>query len=53
MSKRGAEVYHKKDLVVLYKIVWQALNANGQAIERVNVERFFLFYNTINFYEKV
>ncbi len=58
VSKRRTEVYHKMGLVVSYKTIWQALNANRQAVlrllcERVNVERFFLSYNNINFYKKV
>ena len=58
VSKKGTKVYHKMSLIVLYKIVQQALNANGQAIlrllcEKVNVERFFLSYDNMNFYEKV
>ncbi len=58
VSKRGTEVYHKMCLVVSYKTVRQALNANGQAVlrflyKRVNVERFFLSYDNMNFYKKV
>ena len=58
VSKKRTEVYYKMGLVVLYKTVWQALNANGQAIlrlfcKRVNVKQFFLFYNNMNFYKKV
>ncbi len=58
VSKRGTEVYHKMGLVVSYETVRRALNANGQAVlrllrERVNVERFFLSYDNMNFYEKV
>ena len=52
------EVHYKMSLMVLYKIVWQALNVNEQAIlgmlcKRVNVERFFLSYDNMNFYKKV
>ncbi len=58
VSKRGTEIYHKMGLVVSYKIVRRALNANGQAVlrllrKKVNIERFFLFYDNMNFYEKV
>ena len=45
-------------LIVLYKTVWQALNANRQAVlrmlyEKVNIERFFISYDNINLYKKV
>ncbi len=58
MSKRRTEVYHKMGLVILYKIVWQILNANEQGVlrllcKKVNIERFFLFYDNMNFYKKV
>lgn len=58
VSERKIEVYHKMGLVVSYETVWRALNANEQAVlrllrERVNVERFFLSYNNMNFYKKV
>ena len=58
VSKRGVEVYHKMGLVVSYKTVWQALNANRQVVlrmlcEKVNVERFFISYDNMNFYKKV
>lgn len=44
--------------IVLYKIFWRALNTNRQAVsrvlyERIYLERFFLFYDNINFYKKV
>ncbi len=58
VSKKRTEIYYKIGLVVSYKIVWQALNANGQTIlrllyKRVNIERFFLSYDNMNFYKKV
>ena len=58
VSKRRIKVYHKISLVVSYKTVWQALNANRQVVlrllcKRVNVEQFFLFYDNMNFYKKV
>ena len=58
VSKREVEVYHKMGLVVLYKTVWRALNANGPVLlrmlcERVNVEQFFISYDNLNFYKKV
>lgn len=58
VSKRKTKVYHKMSLVVSYKIIWQALNANIQAIlkmlyEKVNVKQSFLSYDNIKFYEKV
>ena len=58
VSKRRVEVYHKMGLIVLYKTIQRALNANGQAVlrmlcERVNVERFFISYDNINFCKKV
>lgn len=58
ISKRKVEVYHKMDLLVLYKIVQQALNVNRQAVlkmlcKRVNIEQFFISYDNINFYKKV
>ena len=58
VSKKGVDVYYKMGLVVLYKAIWQALNANGQAVlkmlcERVNVKPFLLSYDNMNFYRKV
>ena len=45
-------------LVVSYKIVGQALNANRQAVlrmlcEKVNIEQFFISDDNMNFYKKV
>ena len=58
VSKRRTEVYHKMGLIVSYETVWQALNANGQAVlrllcKKVNIEQFFLSYDNMNFYKKV
>ncbi len=58
MTKKGIEVYYKMSLVASYKTIRQALNANGQVVlrllcKRVNVERFFLSYDNVNFYKKV
>ena len=58
VSKRGIDVYYKMGLIILYKTVWQILNANKQAIlrlfcKKVNVKQFFLSYDNINFYKKV
>ena len=58
MSKRRTKVCHKMSLVVSYKTVWQALNANKQAVlrllcKKVTVKQFFLFYDNMNFYKKV
>lgn len=57
VSKKDTKVYHKMGFVVSFEIVRQALNSNGQAMlkmlcERVNVERFLLSYDNINFYKK-
>lgn len=35
VNTKKTEVYYKMGLVVLYKIVWQALNANWQAVLRL------------------
>ncbi len=58
IRKIGTEVHHKMDLVVSYETVRRALNTNRQAVlrllrKKVNVKRFFLFYDNMNFYEKV
>lgn len=44
--------------IISYKTVWEAFNANRQALlkllyKKVNIENFFLFYNNINFDKKV
>lgn len=57
LSKRTNKIYHTIALIILYRIVGQALHKNQSTVlkffcKTVSIKHLFLSYNNINLYKK-